>query len=219
MSSLNIALSVIFDTHVSVFTCSSAITSSLLLLLLSVLPGESDHVSYMTNKFSCPLYKVKCFLGSSLCLAHCSRIYPCIWLLSWFHHYLIWVSFVSTFLYPVPSHSCDPLEDLFPSLSQYGFPSALPDDEDLEFWRSYLWIHFHHWWTPLLQLSIITYWLTNYWILSMFVFSFPCSHGLDCTGSLGSFMKTLVPLLWTKLCQIMIFEDSSLLYCGFDPPL
>ena len=32
-----------------------------------------------------------------------------------------------------PSHSCDPLEDLFPSLSQHGFVLVLPDDEDLEF--------------------------------------------------------------------------------------
>ena len=37
-----------------------------------------------------------------------------------------------TFPYPVPSHSCDPLEDLLPSSSQYGFSSAPLDDEDLE---------------------------------------------------------------------------------------
>ena len=47
MSSLNIALSAFSDTHVSVFTFSSAITWSFLLLLLSVLPGEFDHVPYM----------------------------------------------------------------------------------------------------------------------------------------------------------------------------
>ena len=35
--------------------------------------------------------------------------------------------------YPVPSHSCDPLEDLLPSLSQHGSVSVLLDDEDLEF--------------------------------------------------------------------------------------
>ena len=40
---------------------------------------------------------------------------------------------MSPFLYLVPSHSCDPLEDLLPSSSQYGFSLALPDDEDLEF--------------------------------------------------------------------------------------
>ena len=37
------------------------------------------------------------------------------------------------FFFPVPSHSCDPLEDLLPSLSQHGSVSALPDDADLEF--------------------------------------------------------------------------------------
>ena len=67
MSSLNIAPSVFFDTHVSVFTFGSAITSSFLLLLLSVLPGESDHVSYMTDKSSCTIYKVKICLGH-LCI-------------------------------------------------------------------------------------------------------------------------------------------------------
>ena len=74
MSSLNIALSVFFDTHVSVFTFSSDITSSLLLLLLLVLPGESDHVSYMTDKSSFTICKVKSCLVSSLCHVHCSRI-------------------------------------------------------------------------------------------------------------------------------------------------
>ena len=43
------------------------------------------------------------------------------------------LSLVSPFLYLVPSHSYDPLEDLFPSLSQYGSASALLDDEDLDF--------------------------------------------------------------------------------------
>ena len=63
MSSLNIALSVLFDTHVSVFTFSSAITSSLLLLLLSVILGEFDHVYYMTDESSCSIYKLKAALG------------------------------------------------------------------------------------------------------------------------------------------------------------
>ena len=82
MSSLNIALFVFSDTHVSVFTFNSAIASSFLLLLLSVIPGESNHVSYMTNKFRCPICKVKSCLGSSLCRAHYSNIYPCFYLLS-----------------------------------------------------------------------------------------------------------------------------------------
>ena len=73
-SSLNITLSVLFDTHVSVFTFSSSITSSFLLLHFFVIPGESDHVSYMIDKSSCIIYKVKIYLGSSLCRAHCSRI-------------------------------------------------------------------------------------------------------------------------------------------------
>ena len=74
MFSLNITLYVFFDTHVLVFNFISAIALSLLLLLLSDLPGESDHVSYMTDKSSCSIYKVKSFLGSSLCRAHCLRI-------------------------------------------------------------------------------------------------------------------------------------------------
>ena len=40
---------------------------------------------------------------------------------------------VSPFFFPVPSHSCDLLEDPLPSLSQYGSVSAPPDDEDLDF--------------------------------------------------------------------------------------
>ena len=138
------------------------------------------------------------------------------------------LSLVSPFLYPVPSHSCDPLEDLLSSLSQYGSASTLSDDEDLEFWRSYLWIHSHYWWIPLLQLSIITYWLKICWIRSMFNFNNIYSHGLDCNGSLWLFMKTLVSYLWTKLCKIMLWLFTQLpylwrliiiVYCGFDPPL
>ena len=133
MSSLNKALSIFLDTHVSVFTFSSAITSSFLLLLLSVLSGESDHVSYMTDKFSCFIYKFKklpwvisvsCSLFKDLtqCLIRIS-IPSLLYLLS----------IVSPFFGPVPSHSCDPLEDLLPSLSHHGSVSVLPDDEDLEF--------------------------------------------------------------------------------------
>ena len=43
------------------------------------------------------------------------------------------LSICVSLLFPVPSHSCDPLEDLLPSLSQHGSVSVLPDDEDLEF--------------------------------------------------------------------------------------
>ena len=78
MSSLNIAFSILLDTHVSMFTLSSAITSSFLILHLSLMHVESDYVSYMIDKSSCTIYKVKSCLGSYLCCAHCSRIYPCI---------------------------------------------------------------------------------------------------------------------------------------------
>ena len=118
MSSLNIALFVFFDTHVSVFTLRSTITSSLLLLLLSVLPGESDHVSYMTDKSSCSIY-VSCLLFklswviSVSCLLFKDLTQYLIYILIPSLSYLL--SLVSPFLYPVPSHSCDPLEDLLAS--------------------------------------------------------------------------------------------------------
>ena len=133
MTSLNIALFVLFNTHVLVFTFSSAITSSFLLLHLSIIPGESDHVSYMTDKSSCIICKVKSCLGSSLCRAHYSRIYPCILICILIPSLSYLILLVSPFLYLVPSHSCDSLEDLLPSSSQYGFSSALLDDEDREF--------------------------------------------------------------------------------------
>ena len=63
MSSLNIVLSELFDTHVLVYTFSSAITLSSLLLHLSFKHGEYDHVSYMTDKSSCHIYKSKYALG------------------------------------------------------------------------------------------------------------------------------------------------------------
>ena len=133
MSSLNIALSVFFNTRVTMFTFSSSITSSFLILLLSVLPRESDYVSYMIDKFSCPIYKVKklpwvisvscsLFKDLTLCL-----IYILIPPLSYM------LLLVSLFLNPIPSYFGDLLEDIFPSLSWYGSTSALPDDEDLEF--------------------------------------------------------------------------------------
>ena len=117
MSSLNIALFELFDTHVSVYTFSSAITLSLLLLQFPFMPGESHHVSYMTDKSSCLICKVKklpsvifvsCSLFKDLSLFLLFILIPSL-------SYLI--SLVSTFLYPVHSHSCDPLEDLLPSSS------------------------------------------------------------------------------------------------------
>ena len=76
MSSLNIALFVFSDTHVSVFTFRSAITLSFLLLLLSVIPGESDHVSYMKNKSSCSIYKLEAALGHLCVVLIVQGLYP-----------------------------------------------------------------------------------------------------------------------------------------------
>ena len=101
------------------------------------------------------------------------------------------LSIVSLLFYPVPSHSCDPLEDLLPSLSQHGSISLLPNDEHLEFWRWYVRIHFNHWWIPLLQLLIIIYWLTNCWILSMFDFSLPLFAWLGLHWFLGILYEDL----------------------------
>ena len=133
MSSLNMALSVFSDTHVSVFTFSSTITLSFLLLLLSILPGESDHVSYMIGKFICSICIVKKLPWViSVSCSLFKDLTPClIYILIPSLSYLLLL--VSPFLYPVPSHSCDPLEDILPSLSQYGSASAFPDDEDLDF--------------------------------------------------------------------------------------
>ena len=113
ISSLNKALSIFFDTHASVLTFSSAITSSFLLLLLSVLPGESDHVSYMTDKSSCFICKVKKppWVISGSCSLFKDLTQCLIYILIPSLLYLL--SLVSPFLYPIPSHSCDPLEDLF----------------------------------------------------------------------------------------------------------
>ena len=135
---------------------------------------------------------------------------------------------VSPFLYPVPSHSCDPLEDLLPSLSQYGSASALLDDEDLEFWWLYLRIHFYFCEFLCLscQLSPIGW---------QSVESYPCS-----TSITSIHLAWIALVLWgfwrrpsvhiyglscARLCcghlhSFQIFEDSSLfVYCGFDPPL
>ena len=133
MSFLNIAPSIFFTTHVSVFTFSSAMTLSFLLLLLSVLPRESDHVSYMTDKSSISICKVKKlpWVISVLCSLFKDLTLCLIYILIPSLSYLLLLE--SPFLYPIPSHSCDPTEDLFPSLSQYGSASAFPDEENLDF--------------------------------------------------------------------------------------
>ena len=76
MSSLNIALSVLSDTHVLVFTFSLAITSSFLLLHLSVIPGEFDHVSYMIDRSSCSIYKLTAALGHLCVVLIVQGLYP-----------------------------------------------------------------------------------------------------------------------------------------------
>ena len=86
---------------------------------------------------------IRC-IGSSLCCANCSRILPNVWSITWSYHcYICYLFTCVSLFFPIPSHSCDPLEDLFPSLSQHGSVSVFPDDEDLEFWQSYLRIHLH----------------------------------------------------------------------------
>ena len=113
---------------------SSAITSSFLLLLLSVSLGESDHVSYMKDKSSCSIYPLYASLGH-LCVVLTVQGLYLMFDLSPDPITVIYVIqlLVSLFFCPVPSHSCDPLEDPLPSLSQYGSVSASPDDDDLEF--------------------------------------------------------------------------------------
>ena len=61
MSSLNIALFVFQYPCFSVHLCSATTLS--FLLLLSIIPGESDHVSYMIDKSSCPIYLLYAALG------------------------------------------------------------------------------------------------------------------------------------------------------------
>ena len=63
MSLLNIALFELSDTHVSVYTFSSTITLSFLLIHVSFIHGESNYVSYMTDKSNCPMCKLKFSLG------------------------------------------------------------------------------------------------------------------------------------------------------------
>ena len=61
MSSLNIALFVFRYPCFSVHLCSAIALS--FLLLLSVIPGESDHVSYMTDRSGCSIYPLYDALG------------------------------------------------------------------------------------------------------------------------------------------------------------
>ena len=76
MSSLNIALFELSNTHVSVYAFSSSITLSFLLLLLFVIPGESDHVSYMTYKSSCSIYQLYTALGHLCVVLSVQGLFP-----------------------------------------------------------------------------------------------------------------------------------------------
>ena len=159
MSSLNIALFAFRYPCSSIHLC-SAITLSFWLLLLSIIPGESAHVSYMTDKSSCSIYPLYAALGHLCVVLTGQGLYP---MFDLSPDPIIVISviplLVPPFFCPVPSHSCDPLEDLLPSLSQYGSTSALPDDEDLEFWWWYLRIQYPYLWTPLFHLSAsLIYW-------------------------------------------------------------
>ena len=88
----------------------------------------------MTDKSSCSIYPLYASLGHLCVVLTIQGLYSMSDLsldpitVIYIIHLL-----VSPFFFPVPSHSCDPLEDPLPSLSQYGFVSAPPDDEDLEF--------------------------------------------------------------------------------------
>ena len=106
ISSLNIALSELFDTHVLVYTFSSAITLHFLLLHLSFIQGEFDHVSYMTYKSICSICKSKYSLVHiCIMLTVQGSIPSCYYYLD--SSIILYESLMSTFSYPVPIHSCD----------------------------------------------------------------------------------------------------------------
>ena len=63
MSSLNIALSELSDTHVSVYTFSSAITSSFYSSTCPLYLGNLINVSYMKDMSSFSISKLKSALG------------------------------------------------------------------------------------------------------------------------------------------------------------
>ena len=75
ISSLNIAPFFFRYTCFSVHFCST-ITLSFLLLRLSIIPGESDHVSYMTNRSSCSIYKLYAALGHLCVVLIVQGLYP-----------------------------------------------------------------------------------------------------------------------------------------------
>ena len=181
----------------------------------------------MTDKSSCSIYELKAALGH-LCHAHCSRTQPNVWSLSWSHHcyicYLLCLPSVTQFLvtlvicwriYCLPYHIM--------VLFQHFLMMKTSSFDDSTSGFTFIIGEFLCFSCRLSPID----WQT--------VESFPCStsayiysHGLDCTSSLGLFMKTLVPHLWTKLRKIMFHLCTQLpdlwrliiiVYCGRDPPL
>ena len=85
----------------------------------------------MTDESSCSIYPLYDALGHLCVVLTVQGFIP---VSAYYPDSIIILSDITcVYLYPVPSQSCDPLEDLLPSSSQYGFSSALPDDEDVEF--------------------------------------------------------------------------------------
>ena len=72
----------------------------------------------MTDKSSCPIYKLKYSLGHLFVMLTVQGLNP----VSNIYPDSIIIVFATTcvslpLIYPVPSHSCDPLEDLLPYVS------------------------------------------------------------------------------------------------------
>ena len=87
----------------------------------------------MTDKSSCSIYPLYAALGHLCVVLTVQGLYPMSDLSPDPIIVMSVIYLCLPFFCPVPSHSCDPLEDLLPSLSQHGSISALPDNEDLEF--------------------------------------------------------------------------------------
>ena len=81
-------------------TFCSAITLSFLLLLLFVIPGEYDHVSYMTDKSSCSIYELKAALGHLCVMLTVQGLNP---LFDLYPDPIIVISIISSVSLPFPS--------------------------------------------------------------------------------------------------------------------
>ena len=76
MSSLNKALSELPNTHVSFFYFQLIYYFEFLLFHLSFIHGEYDHVSYMTDKSSCPIYLLYAALGHLCVVLNVQGFFP-----------------------------------------------------------------------------------------------------------------------------------------------